>query len=256
MAKKPTAYILHEGISQLDGVTPIVVIATGLQGGTSKNGKTGTMVQSFILRSDLNPIEALKTGKDSAICGTCPLRAGACYVNVAKSVLQVWKKYARGGYTRMAPDDFGVLLSRTGQGIRLGSYGDPTAVPFEVWKEILDFSGTFSTGYTHSWARKEFQAFNQIVMASCETPVQAAFAASKGFRSFLVTPTAEVPQGFVRCPASKEHEKATGRKLSCDKCRICNGKDGKFSRNVAIRAHGGKVQERSATRLLLALNAQ
>ena len=58
--KKPAAkqakakgFILYEGASMLDGA-PIVVIATM----KTSNRKTGDMVQTWILRSDVNPVEA------------------------------------------------------------------------------------------------------------------------------------------------------------------------------------------------------
>lgn len=250
---KPTGYILYEGPSMLDGVTPIVVIATGIKGASSKNIKTGSMIQTWVLLRDVNPVEALLQGLDSSVCGNCPLRRNGCYVLTHQAPLQVWKKYKRGGYPVMAPDDFGVLVSRTRQMIRLGSYGDPTAAPLDMWNTMLDFAGTAHTGYTHQWHQNQFQGFNKIVMASCETPIQAAFAAAKGFRAFLVTATEEVPQGFVRCPASKEHEAATGRKLTCEQCKICNGNDGKFKRQVAITAHGGAIQGRMAKKVIMEL---
>ena len=65
--KKPTAakskqkgFVLYDGASVLDGA-PIVVIAT-LE---TSNAKTGAMVQTWILRSDIEPHQAIKTGDDS-----------------------------------------------------------------------------------------------------------------------------------------------------------------------------------------------
>ena len=56
-------YILYEGPSMLDG-EPIAVIATM----TTSNVKTGDMVQTWILRSDINPVQASKIGEDKSIC--------------------------------------------------------------------------------------------------------------------------------------------------------------------------------------------
>jgi len=50
------SFIIWEGPSELDG-KPIVLIATS--GGSIKNRKTGGMVQTYILRSDMPPNEAL-----------------------------------------------------------------------------------------------------------------------------------------------------------------------------------------------------
>ena len=68
----PKGVVLYRGPSKLDG-EPIVCIATGLKA-PSKNPKTGTMVQTWILREDVAPHKAQKTGEDSSVCGDCPLR--------------------------------------------------------------------------------------------------------------------------------------------------------------------------------------
>ena len=59
---KPLGYILYEGPSQIDGA-PIVVIVNKIDG--SDNAKTGAMVQTFIIRSDVAPTEALRTSKQA-----------------------------------------------------------------------------------------------------------------------------------------------------------------------------------------------
>ena len=61
--------IIYRGPSLLDGA-PIVVIAID----SARNTKTGRMVQTYILRADMDPREANKTGADFSICGTCPHR--------------------------------------------------------------------------------------------------------------------------------------------------------------------------------------
>ncbi len=55
--------IVYDGPSIIDG-KPIVVILTGLDQ-SSENAKTGNLVQSFIIRSDIAPTDALKTGDDA-----------------------------------------------------------------------------------------------------------------------------------------------------------------------------------------------
>lgn len=64
--------VLWEGPSRLDGA-PIVLIATGMRRGSS-NEKTGPMVQTWILRQDVAPHVAQRTGADASVCGDCPLR--------------------------------------------------------------------------------------------------------------------------------------------------------------------------------------
>ena len=66
--KKPLGFIAFEGPSMIDG-RPIVVIINKIDG--SDNAKTGAIVQSFIIRADVAPTDALKTGADVSICGQC-----------------------------------------------------------------------------------------------------------------------------------------------------------------------------------------
>ena len=66
----PNGRVLYEGPSMLDGV-PIVVIATGFAE-SSANDKTGAMIQTWILRQDIPPHHAFKSGEGSSVCGGCP----------------------------------------------------------------------------------------------------------------------------------------------------------------------------------------
>ena len=55
-----------------------------LQDKASRNPKTGPMVQLWILRADVHPMEAISTGTDSSICGGCKHRGAngrerSCY---------------------------------------------------------------------------------------------------------------------------------------------------------------------------------
>ena len=53
----------------------IIVLLSGLKT-PSKNVKTGPMLQTCIIRSDIHPSEALKAGQDEAVCGSCIHRLG------------------------------------------------------------------------------------------------------------------------------------------------------------------------------------
>ena len=67
---------LWRGASPVDN-EPIVLIATGAsrkEYEQSQNTKTGTMVQTYILKQDEKPSDAVKSGGDESICGKCPLR--------------------------------------------------------------------------------------------------------------------------------------------------------------------------------------
>ena len=73
----PLGYIAYEGKSLIDK-SPIVVIVTALN--SSANSKTGNMVQTFIIRSDVDPVTAARTGQDFGICGACRHRPKAAKI--------------------------------------------------------------------------------------------------------------------------------------------------------------------------------
>jgi hypothetical protein len=234
--------ILWQGPSQLDG-KPIVAIATGLAS-KSTNVKTGAMVQTYILRSDMEPIEALKAGEDASICGSCPLRGDgtgkgrACYVNLGHGPLAVYRAFKRGVYPTWAQADYPIA---EGRAVRLGTYGDPAAVPIEVWNYALtDASG--HTGYTHQW--RAHPELKSLCMASVDTVRDMQEARAQGWRTFRVDGTHVIgaQKGEVLCPASKE----AGRKLTCEQCLACCGADGRKG-SIYIPAHGsGAVHARAA----------
>jgi len=88
--------ILYTGPSMLDG-SPIVVIATA----GSNNVKTGPMIQTWILRADLDPVEAKHAGADSSVCGQCPHRhflGGSCYVQPYQAPRSIWYSWWKGNY--------------------------------------------------------------------------------------------------------------------------------------------------------------
>ena len=73
-----SGFVFYDGPSLIDGA-PIVAIAV-LE---SENGKTGDMVQTYILRADVDPVSALRTGEDASICGDCvhrPANDGAAAI--------------------------------------------------------------------------------------------------------------------------------------------------------------------------------
>lgn len=228
----PNGAILYSGPSLLDG-TPIVVIATGLQASTA-NAKTGNMIQTWILRQDVDPFAALKTGEDTAVCGDCRHRSvasggsGACYVRVYQAPLSVWRGWKRGIYRDATTGDHGIGAGRR---VRLGSYGDPAAVPVEVWQRLLAGS-TGHTGYTHQW--KTAEDLKPYAMASVDTPAEAAEATAQGWKYFRVTRESARLLGEARCPASAE----SGHKRTCETCPLqCAGTSGARS-SIVIMAHG------------------
>ena len=243
---KPNGVILWQGPSLLDGA-PIVAIAVGLRT-KSKNSKTGGMVQTYILRSDVSPVAAVKSGADASICGECPYRGDGtgkdrrCYVNVGQGPNAVWKAFKRGVYPTLSGDLQCRHVVRY-RDVRLGTYGDPAAVPVRVWKELLT-DATGHTGYTHQWknvnqrlAFSQVEALKYLCMASVDTVAESREAQALGWRTFRADTTRVIgkQKGESLCPASKE----AGKKLTGEKCLACNGKvDGRRG-NITIPVHGG-----------------
>ena len=235
MTKTPNGLTLWTGPSELDGA-PIVLIATGLAKG-SRNAKTGSMVQTWILGADQSPTEAVKTGADSSICGACKHRGRiedgknvgrSCYVTVFQAPLNIWRSWKRGIYP--------VGTSLSGHFVRVGSYGDPAAVPAHVWQMVL--AGSLgNTGYTHQWQTAKAKEYAPFVMASVETKEEARQAMALGYRTFRVTSRdsrLDKQETEVVCPASKE----AGVKTDCASCKACGGLSAKARANIVITIHG------------------
>lgn len=235
--KKPLGYIAYEGPSEIDGRS-IVVIVNKLNG--SDNAKTGAdLVQTFIIRADVNPVTALKTGDDVAICGQCAHRPALasktgdapCYVNVGRSVRSVFEAYKRGRYQKATPAQLRAVLA--GRKVRLGTYGDPAAAPVAMWQEITaDAAGI--VGYSHQWQAVHFDhaAWAPLVMASADSIEEAAQANLYGMRVFRVSVGVDKQTGETTCPASAEG----GRKATCDTCMLCGGTS-KAARDIVIADH-------------------
>lgn len=248
---QPTGFILYEGPSMLDGA-PIVAIATGF-GRPSSNRKTGDMVQTYILRRDIAPLDALRTGADASVCGDCKHRqgqGGACYVNVGHGPRAVWDAYRRGRYPRTCNGkarptaaDHAEERATLGEGrtVRLGTYGDPAAVPAWVW-EALTARASGRTGYTHQWANRSLpmahrEALRSLLMASVDTPQEAEEARILGWRYFRVRGEGEaLGRREAVCPASEE----AGKRRTCATCLACDGATpGRTERaSMAIVVHG------------------
>jgi len=235
------SFVIYEGPSLIDGA-PIVAIAQVKTG----NRKTGDMVQTWILRSDIDPITASRTGADKAICGDCPHKGEAtnkatgwaknrsCYVNLLFAPNGIYKAYKAGKYPTASGHNairaIGLL-----RGVRLGSYGDPMAVPSYVW-ESLTSGAEYVTAYTH-----QSNTMPNLVMTSADNAIQAQAAWDRGERTFRVVKSLDsiIKGKEILCPASKE----AGERTQCAACKLCGGASVK-AKSVAIVAHG--ASKRSA----------
>lgn len=240
---RPNGFVFYRGPSMLDGA-PIVAIVTGL-GKASRNTKTGAgLLQTWILRADMSPVDATHSGADVSICGHCPHRGTvtngrnvgrSCYVTVFQAPLVVFKAFARGVYADATPEQARDMVA--GHMVRLGSYGDPAAVPFYVWQALLERANGHA-GYSHQW--RAFPELATYCMASCDSASEQAQAKLLGWRTFRVrNPQEALAAREIVCPASKE----AGHRTSCDTCKACGGHTAKARVDIAIMAHGaaGKV---------------
>lgn len=232
-------YIIYEGPSLLDN-KPIVVVAIP----KSSNDKTGDMLQTIIMRSDIDPITASRQGEDFSICGNCIHRGvphdgdsgGAkkrsCYVMLLM-VLSVFNAYKRGNYRRLhGHEDISAIAIMLM--VRLGTYGDPAAVPSYIWESLLS-KAKGHTGYSHQANVDGADYRPDLTMRSADTLEEAQEAWARGERTFRVTTNVnDIVQGKeIACPASEE----AGKRTTCDKCKLCSGNTIN-AKSIAIVAHG------------------
>ena len=233
--------ILYQGPSRIDG-KPIVVIATGLKR-KSKNAKTKDMIQTWILRADISPKDAIYSGEDVSICGNCPHRIRehaepkyltklirTCYVNM-RTPITVWNCFRRGGYLHATVEHVRAIRKRH---VRLGAYGDPAAVPFGVWKLIKPAKDRHRTGYTHQWGWSGIdKRLRELCMASADNETERERAQSMGWRTFEVRSLlAGAPGSGFQCPSDPSLDKHT----SCEDCGLCHGSS--KMKSPWIYAHG------------------
>lgn len=233
---KASGVILYDGVSQLDLKSEIIAIATL----KSENIKTGDMIQTWIVNKNINPVEAIKINEDESICGSCIHRGTgegknrSCYVNVGQAPLNIWRSYHKGNY--ILPVDYSFVKNRF---LRIGSYGDPVAVPYDVWEPLVKTALGWSA-YTHQW-RQSDQRFKSICMASVDSVEEYTEAVQKGWRTFRVKGEEEPNlKGEFSCPASPEG----GSRRQCLTCLACSGTRFDKIKNgrVSIVVHGSKAK--------------
>jgi len=240
MTKLQNGYVIYRGPSLIDGA-PIVMIATGFRNKTD-NEKTGAMIQTWILREDINPNDAVHSGKDYTICGNCKHRGflvggknkgRTCYVNVWQAPNVVWKAYKRGIYEQVSY--YFITNLFYGKLVRGGSYGDPAAVPSLIWSKIFKKAKGW-TGYTHAWHNSNLRIW---FMASVDNERERVAAKALGYRTFRIRTdeTDRVMNREIVCPASKE----AGFKTTCSACKACAGISAKAKCDIAIIDHGQRL---------------
>ena len=234
--RKPNGYVLYSGPSLLDG-KPIIVVAIL----KSSNRKTGGVVQTYILREDINPLHASKTGQDYSICGNCIMRGTPttdpkrkqakdrpCYVTLGQGPEIVWKQYHKGAYPLLTSYDDIASIGKFNT-VRLGTYGDPASVPSYIWYSLVS-RATLYLGYSHQANVEEADYRPDLCMRSADSLEEARTAWDKGERTFrVITDLSERVEGKeIVCPAPR---------VTCNNCGLCGGNQIK-AKNIVIVAHG------------------
>lgn len=245
--------IFYRGPSRLDGAA-ILGILTGFKE-PSKNEKTGDMLQAWILRADMSPVNAAKRGLDYCVCGNCkhrPVNDNTCYVKIFQAPRSIWEASRAGAHADLASitgildysDPYnlsvlGLLVAGENRPVRIGAYGDPAALPFDIVSALAE-SAPGHTGYTHQW--HAFPEMRRYVMASVDSLAEMTQAVAMGFRTFRTGAGADIPvAGEIGCPASEE----MGYRTNCFSCKLCKGAENdrvlEHVANVRINPHGSNA---------------
>ena len=223
----PLGIIVYDGPSKIDG-KPIICIVNGFD--KSSNTKTGNMLQSWIIRKDIHPQDAIRTKEDYSICKDCfKRRTKSCYV-VSYAPSSVYRAFKRGSYLKFKPD---MLKYFVGRKLRIGSYGDPSAIDTSIWSLLCSVVKGYC-GYSSNWGHCD-QTLKYYCMASVNTEEEQNKAIKKGWRTFRTRPYLETPllKNEIICPASKEG----GEKTDCSRCGMCCG-SASNKKNPVIMVHG------------------
>ena len=159
--------------------------------------KPATWYRHTSYARDIDPRDANKHGDDYSICGNCKHRGTAtddptrklaknrsCYVNIGQGVLIVWKAFQRGAYDAITGHD-NIAAIGAGRMVRLGTYGDPSAVPAWIWESLLSQADGW-TGYSHQADVTGADYRPDMVMRSADTEQEARDAWQNGERTFSV----------------------------------------------------------------------
>ena len=205
-------------------------MTTSLYIPTSKNKKTGNIIQQFIG----------KTRNDSkASCKGCPLLNRqsekpakdkgqvTCYAQWGTEAWghsQIIKAWARGKDYSLS----NALKRRSKESrfVRFSTLGDSSALNKKTLlkdEKTIRKEGLGVLNYTHFWKSKG-KHLKGRAMASCDSWQDAKKAATLGWRTFLHVPHLDRLQGkteeglsFTKCPAQR-----TDNKITCDKCGLCD----------------------------------
>ena len=239
---KPDAFELWRGPSAING-DEIGVVVTHLRR-EPMNDKIGDMSQAWILPYLEQPIEAVRDGADQSVCGSCRFRPslyGGCYVQVPSTAQRVWWAWRRFGNYQPGPTprDTEALAQKS---MRIGAWGDPAAVPLEVWRGLLPLL-TGWTSYTHRWRLLDSVQWG-FCMASVDSAAEALEAQALGWRTYRARAQGDaLLPSEIGCPGADEApRRRDGERVRCDDCGLCRGEmrltSGRQAKSISIFVHG------------------
>jgi hypothetical protein len=229
----PHSVKIYDGPSLFTGERIFVIAAA-----KSQNRKIGRMLQLWVIPA-MSPIEAVKTGRDEAVCGDCKLRGDgqgkqrACYVEWWRSVANIHFAHERA--ERIDEHQFARLAR--GEQLRITAYGDPAAVPARIWEPMLETAAGW-TAYTHQWRRESAQPLKRWCMASVDSEDEQHAAQAHGWRTFRIreSSTAGIdPAREVVCPHEVDAE------IKCASCSLCRGA-ARPAKSIVVTVHGQQAK--------------
>lgn len=219
--------------SQLDN-QPIIVAVQMTDTANIKLGRE--MRQVWIMPADVVPSAANGTKAQDSVCGGCWFKkTGACYVNM-QTVNSVYRSVEAGNYTELdvSEADLSILADALcGQHVRVGAWGDPAAMPWEIMDTITKSAAGY-TAYTHQTAHPKFDdRYLSVCMVSAENPKVAAKYQAQGIRTFRpVLAGTALAASELTCP-NESHG------MNCIECRLCDGGNAKRGNpSIAVTIHG------------------
>jgi hypothetical protein len=233
MSKAPRVggFRIYDGPSTYNGSRVIAYVANPTK--PSSNRKTGDMAQVYIFLAERSPLEAVQDGSDEATCGDCSLRkatakpgAPTCYVTTL-FLKAAWLAALKSPL--ISPEE---AITRVGiKPLRNGAYGDPAAVPADIWRRLGLGSRKRGTSYTHGWGRDGFDtSILEFSMASIDAHnAKDRHKLPEWARTYRVIAEGDVLEaGEILCPHT-----TTG--AQCVDCGLCGGSNVK-AKNIAVLA--------------------
>lgn len=222
---------LRVGASDLTGDT-IATIAIF----NSTNDKTGNVIQVYFLPVDEHPMDAIRSGLDSAVCGDCILRPlnspngdnDSCYVRKFHGPSVVYRTFKAGRYPLVKdlppPQRRKVLSIFESKMIRLGAYGDPASDTFT--SEFLASLAPQITAYSHQW--RDNPQLKPFTMASVDSPEDYKQAKDSGWRTYRYTNEDSAFDNEIICP-HKTHG------TQCADCGLCSGTSSGSDKDIVTK---------------------